>query len=701
MNNNVWNKEVNNYSQNNNQWNNQNNIPQWNNQYGMMNNTKKSDNKLKIILLILIVVLVGFIVFAILPEKEKTSSNPHTNTDYERTIMIYMVGANLESENGFATLDLNGINYDTLNNESTKVILIAGGSKRWKNNYIDVNNTSIYELTNDGYKVVKDQKRKNMGEASLLSEFLNYGFDNYKSKKYDLILWNHGQGVLGGELDEFTGDYLSLPEMKKALSDSRFSSDNKLELVLFRTCLNGTIEVADTFKDYAQYMIASQEVTRGYSGNNLLKVLNNIKKDDNGKDIGIKFCNGYMDYMNYYETQRKQSLAGTGTQIETLYNTYSVIDLSKVKNLENSINEFFEDINLNSNYDQVARARASLFQYASEVPMYDSVDLYNLVRNLKSLSTAKGQKVLDNLEQAIVYNKATDSRSKGLSVYFPYRGKTSEKDFIINNYKFDDLSKYKTFITTFSKTLNNADSKLNFLDNTITFTNKEINSDFELELSDEQKKLYNKASYIVVKDNKNGTYLPVYSGKNVSLDGNKLKANIKGRQLKVINAKDNTSNILSLIEEDETDEYIKYETYGVLRKIDTDDIKNWLIESAKVEIILDKKSNNISLGNVYIKPKVETEKNKELLNMYTVLANLDSYDSISFASSSYKIFDSNGNYNDKWINTSDGIIKGLEANLSNLKFELEDYKDDSNYYAVFKIYDIYNKSYSSKMVKMK
>lgn len=102
-----------------------------------------------------------------------------------RTIMIYMVGSNLESTGGLASSDLNSIDKNIDSN--TKVLLIAGGSKNWNNNYISTDETSIYELTSEGFTKVKKQPRKNMGSSETLSSFLNYAYDYSKTDEYDLI----------------------------------------------------------------------------------------------------------------------------------------------------------------------------------------------------------------------------------------------------------------------------------------------------------------------------------------------------------------------------------------------------------------------------------------------------------------------------------------------------------------------------------
>lgn len=270
---------------------------QFGNSYSQAGTIKQDSGKSKkIIIIIFAIILLALIGFLLV---KHFGGGINKNFDYDRTIMIYMVGSDLESGNiGAGTLDLNGIDYSKQSSQNTKVILIAGGSKRWHNNFIDLNSTSIYELTSSGYNIVKKQEVLNMGTPTVLQEFLDYGYNNYPSKKYDLVFWNHGLGAIGGEADELADDFLSLSEMREALNNSKFNKNNKLELVIFRTCLNGTLEVADTFKDYANYLVASQEVSLVYIGNNVLKTLNSINKDDNGKQIGTKFVDGYMEYID-------------------------------------------------------------------------------------------------------------------------------------------------------------------------------------------------------------------------------------------------------------------------------------------------------------------------------------------------------------------------------------------------------------------
>ena len=85
----------------------------------------KSDKKGLIIAGIIIssiVIIISTVIIAV----TLVSNNYNT-----RTIMIYMVGADLESNNGLASVDLNSIDKNIANDSSINVYLIAGGSKKW------------------------------------------------------------------------------------------------------------------------------------------------------------------------------------------------------------------------------------------------------------------------------------------------------------------------------------------------------------------------------------------------------------------------------------------------------------------------------------------------------------------------------------------------------------------------------------------
>ena len=112
------------------------------------------------------------------------------NSNHSRTVMIYMVGSDLESGNpyGLASIDLKSIDYNKIKNNNVNVVMIAGGAKKWNNTYISSNETSIFELKENGFQKVKQQEVKNMGKDQTLSEFLSFVHQNYKTHFHNAFL---------------------------------------------------------------------------------------------------------------------------------------------------------------------------------------------------------------------------------------------------------------------------------------------------------------------------------------------------------------------------------------------------------------------------------------------------------------------------------------------------------------------------------
>lgn len=640
--------------------------------------SKKKSKTFSIFALLLVLIIgLGVGGFFLINKEEKINS---------RTIMLYMVGSDLESRVGLATVDLDSIDYDEIDTENTNVVLIAGGTKKWHNDYIDVKETSIYELTEDGFEKVKTQDIQNMGDADVLSSFLTYTYDNYKTKEYDLIFWNHGSAIMGSEHDEISNDNLSLKEIEVALNASPFHKKNKLETVIFRTCLNGSIEVANIFDEYAEYLVASEEITRGSKYSNVLNFINDIEVTDSAYDFSMKYIDSYKNQM-----ENIKDLYDFGEEYD-IYSTYSIVDLSKVEELTNSINEFFEDINVVKNYNEIAKVRSNLYQYASTEPTYDMIDLYNLVDQLKDLSPDKAQTVLDNFENAVVYNWATNSQSRGLSMYFPFNGNKSYKEYLLDLYNdFDELKPYHNFINNFYNLQTTSTLTYSFSENKVSVSGDVENADFKLELTDEQKEGFARSEYTVFRTKGDGEYTPIYKGINAKLDGNTLTANIKNKQLKVINKEvPGEEWIIVLNEKEETDKYVICEVLGVtLQFFDPNDFTHRM-DGATITIMIDKETGEVKIIDILVK--------SDNINAISGLTTyLDDYTQIIFYSFGYRILDENGNYTKDWETKT---YYGIETDIDKFEFQYYEFEEEYDYYCVFKIYDVNNNYYYTKLVKL-
>ena len=665
-----------------------------NNTYQNMINTKsncenvnsiKKEHNFKIILCILTVILVLLILLIIIFLFNKKDSST-------RTFMIYMVGSDLESKNSMGTYELDGIDPRTVDLKNVNVVLIAGGSSKWGNDYITKEETSIYQLTNNGFTKIKQQSIKNMGDSSTLSDFINFVTKHYITDEYELLFWNHGGAIMGSEYDELNNnDNLTLEEISQALSNTTFDKKNKIETIIFSTCLNGTLENANVFKDYANYFVASEEVSMSVKYKSDLSFINAITTKTESLDIGKMFINKYKEKMTYlkdvYKIQNEEY---------DIYSTYSIVDLNNLDNLNTAVNNFFKEIVVSSNYNTIAKVRSNLYQYAYKQagePGYDTVDLYNLISGLKQLSPKKAEKVLKELEKTIIYNYATDSSSRGISIYFPYNGSSRIQDMFLKTYdNISDIDNYNKFISEFSSIRKtNSSNRLSFKDNADTVNVKDTEADFELELTDEQVQNYARAQYLVFRKNKDGTYLPVYKGIEVTLDNNKLKAKIKDRQLKIKAKSDGLENILTLFEDEVGDTYIKYSTIATLENLSSNNPNQWKMEIATISMLLDKKTNKVEISGVLLSAPDDLPGR--------IMVDLNDYTQIIFASSSYNIQNVDGTYNENF--ESNGVIEGIEVDIGDFEFDLQDYNDDYEYYSVFRIFDVNNNSYYSKLIKMK
>ena len=631
-------------------------------------NKSKFNKKQKIILGSFGVLIIVLLIFAI-------SIAGGSGT---RTVMIYIVGSNLETDGEIVTADLNAINPSSIDLSKTNILLYTGGTEKW-HNFVSNQDNGIYILQSDGFKKLESQEQYNLGDPSTLSNFIKYAYDNYKADKYDLIFYNHGGAIDGAIYDDISNDNLSLQDMTKALEDSPFNEKNKLDAVLFRTCLNGTIELANIFSPYANYLIGSEEVSWGSKYSSVLGFLNEVTKDDNGHNFGVKFVKSYEKQMSEIDPYN------------SVKHTYSVIDLSKINKVNKELDNYIKELDLSKNYADIVKIRTNAYQYGQDAPNYDMIDLYDFVSKTSKFSTNNGQNLLKALEDAIVYNSTNENNSHGLSIYFPYKGGKGQKyKFIEEVYSHLNYSNnYKEFIKSFNNTRSsNKAFSFNVTDSSVVDTKKE--NVLEIQLTEEQKNNYAYSTVTIFQqdsEHKN-YYKPIFNSDNTTLEENGI--------LKI-----NYENQLTKVKDDKTGEYdyaLTYyrkqdnlrTTYGVL--YDTD---------AKIG-----DSSFMSRANLYLadnngKLIISTAKlmsNNERLD--GILLNLDEYEKYEVWTYSYRILDNSGNVMDtsKW--ESAPVITGFSGNLKEFELEYASLDKGDNYYALFIITDMNGNTSYSKLLKV-
>ena len=662
--------------------------------------TAKFDKKQKIVILLLLVVFL--LLFALVGKKYIHKDSRLSKGT--RTIMIYMAGSNLESKYSIGTASLNSIDYNKMDHDNVRVLLLAGGSTKWHNDYIKQDTTAIYELTSSGYKIVKDyNEQRDMGDPDLLYDFLKYSYDNYKSDHYDLILDDHGGAIEGAIYDElFTDDNITLEDFDTALSKSPFSKDNKLETILFSTCLNGTIEVASVLDDYADFLIASEEVTEGSPNYPVLSFINDLKYEDTAEDYGKKFINLYG---NQIEDMIANNEWNQGASV------YALIDLSKIDSVINELNSFIEGLNVNSNYSDISRARANLYQYGYTIhkePSYDTVDLKDLVESLNSYSNVDASKVVKALDDAIVYLWRDSKSHNGISIFFPYNGSLiyqSKYLSISNSIKMSDT--YYKFIKDFHdykyKSNNTSSYSKGIMSNKVEIKGNE----FSLQLTEDQAKDFARAEYMVFKENKDNTYSVLYSADDAKLEGTTLKTNVSDNLIKIVFDNEEIDDYyvrLYKYSDGENETYLtsaaffywpKEEEYG-----DILNYNNYFKSDAVIIYFKFDKDNNPYIGLI-------TKKSSDSNMIDGVPLKMEDYNDYEFPSGHYKVLDENGKYLENWESVD--LMTGFSFNdEDNYHFERAILSKDntgSDTYAtgkficVFKVFDVYGNYYYTNYVE--
>lgn len=355
------------------------------------------------------------------PGTKATPSLFHRSEGESWVFYWYLCGSDLESNGGCATQDLEELASVQLP-ENVTVVFEAGGASAWQNGFNpEVLTRGVYN--SDGLQIVEELPSANMGDPATLIDFLNFGNTNYPADRRAVFFWNHGGGsVAGAAFDElYNSDSIQLPELIQALTAADIGE--KYELIGFDTCLMATIDVADACDEFANYLVASEELEPGcgWSYDAFMGALAEDPSMD-GAELGRHICD------SFYE-----GCVQIGQEDAT---TLAVIDLSKIPALVKAYDTVGAEALLlagrseDSAYlNEFARCAYSAENYGgnNDSEGYTNmVDLGDLVRSniQQGLLPESGQELLGTLNDAVVYkvNGPLRSQSTGLSCYYSYNG---------------------------------------------------------------------------------------------------------------------------------------------------------------------------------------------------------------------------------------------------------------------------------------
>ena len=288
----------------------------------------------------------------------------------EWTVLFYFCGADLESRYGLASANLeefkdlfcpvnilpvfvedaNGMLDEDMLKAPGKVHLLVetGGSREWHAQApgMDVDpaalqrwrykmygiDDEVEKATNNSFELVETLPLESMADPQTLADFIRWGVQTCPAKKYALVLWGHGDGARSGLfIDElFDRDIMRLYELKQALADG----GAHFEAVIIDACLMANIETAWNIKDWADWLVASEEIVPGKGtaiGEWLQQLL--CYPESDGEWLGRLVCDTTsVKYANEAQEEARSTM------------TWSVIDLSKVDALVEANERFFREL---------------------------------------------------------------------------------------------------------------------------------------------------------------------------------------------------------------------------------------------------------------------------------------------------------------------------------------------------------------------
>lgn len=604
------------------------------------------------------------------------------------TLMVYMVGSDLEAATAAATNDMAEMEESGVNLSKVKLLVYTGGSPKWHNDSVEIptDSNAVFELTKDGFVQVTDFEAQSMGESSSLSRFLQYGYDNYKSEAYGLILWDHGNGpVMGYGSDlQYGKDALTLPEIEAALEASPFSAEEKLEFIGFDACLMSSVELACMVDDYAGYLIASQEVEPGFGWN--YQFLKKCCKVDT-RSLVQEIVDQYISYSEEYFAQNEFF------QSEV---TLSVMNLSYAKDLETSIDSLFgkaaEDVSGSFNQLALERVETRAFGRATTGSEYDLVDLQALMDSMSGSYEEETKAVQDILQEMVVYSDSNTADSCGLSLYYPYYNKKYYEASWKNSYaELGLLPNYITYLERYGQIWLGTDMKEYFSGKLVA--QEGSSGSYTLQLTEDQNSVYADSGYYIFRKMGEDVYSVIYYSQDVTNEEGLLTANFDGR---IIYYGDETGfkGIPITRALDEVDGQMRYAVFPTL----TGSVSEFLnAETMMCRMVLsvDPESGEITVLDFSesTSDEIQTGKRPQV--------DLSEWVRIQFFEirGRYLTRDADGRIVDYWEWPESDWILGQELSLADgLQFTYEPVYDDGNeYFLMFDIMDVQGNRYSSEL----
>ena len=339
------------------------------------------------------------------------------------TLMVYMVASNLVES---AEYDIEHMLAAHSGKDVNVVLEIGGGTKPGSLSGVDMTQHARYQLkpnaaAEKGWSLVRMPAAQQppqvaMNQPDTLRDFIKWSAQAFPADQYVLALWDHGGGPIVGFGNDNAlggGKAMVVNDIVSAIKSAGVS----FELVGFDSCLMATLEVASMLSPYANYLVASEEVTTGWEWTSLVSHLVDHPQTS-GADLGTVIVQSY---------KTSERTNGRG---ELAFTAYSVTDLKRVgavvavlDKAANVLQDAIRTQGLDA-WWTIASARRQTEDFQTNVlssgmDLVDVKSWFHELGNAKMLSAELVAEFDKVYAAALVYTDVGESDASGLMMFFP------------------------------------------------------------------------------------------------------------------------------------------------------------------------------------------------------------------------------------------------------------------------------------------
>jgi len=370
-----------------------------------------------------VIVVLAFISFSSIGWASGNTANQK-----EWTVLIYLNADNNLEGAGYS--DIHEMENVGSNDNINVVVQFDWESTSGTNRYYIEKNTQPYSKDSHDIhsKLVEELGEQDMGSASTLEDFVEWGMKNYPADHYFVIMWNHGSGWelnqqninKGISYDDTSGNHIGTNDLADAFLDIAQFNGKKVDVLGFDACLMGMYEIADSLSDSVDYLVASEETIPwdGYPYDDLFNAFFN--RDDRSP------ANFAKDAVDTYGASYSGGSQGNSSITNTAF------DLSQMSALKESLNNWIQDIMKTQKISAAdlldASGNTQSYSYSTYRDLGDHVKRVMAKlsaatsEQVQSKAISDGQDLLKAIHHVVIGNFNSDKykASTGISIYLPY-----------------------------------------------------------------------------------------------------------------------------------------------------------------------------------------------------------------------------------------------------------------------------------------